>query len=308
MPGDGLQGKVYRVNGIDMNVVIAGEGPDILLVHGFPDSSAVWRNQIPALVAAGYRVIAPDQRGFGLTEAPRETKAYAIENHVADLAALLDTLGIKKVPLVGHDWGAAVGWQFCMKHSERVDRYVAVSVGHPTAYAKGPLKQKIKAYYIIFFQVRGLSEWMVTRGNWWLWRKMIRYDPEFPHWKAELSRPGRLTASINLYRANLKLMLPQRWPKATVPVMGVWGEDDVALVEEQIIASEKYVTAPWRYARIGDRSGHWCMLSAPEKFNMLLLDYLKQTIQSGKESGDREAAKQSSKSFRAAAGDARPQR
>ena len=101
-----FEGKKYRVNGIEMNVVIQGQGPDVLLVHGFLDSSAVWRHQIPTLVAAGYRVIAPDQRGFGLTEAPRETRAYAIENYVADLAALLDTLGIEKVPLVGHDWAA----------------------------------------------------------------------------------------------------------------------------------------------------------------------------------------------------------
>lgn len=273
-----FEGKRYRVNGIEMNVIIEGQGPDLLLVHGFPDSIAVWRQQIPALVAAGYRVIAPDQRGFGLTEAPRETKAYAIENYVADLAALLDALGLKKVLLVGHDWGAALCWQFCMRHPERVDRYVAVSVGHPTAYAKGSLKQKIKAYYIIFFQIRGLSEWMVTCANWWLWRRRIRYDPEFERWKAELSRPGRLTAAINIYRANLKLMLPQNRPKVTVPVMGVWGEGDVALVEEQMIASEKYVSASWRYERIGDRSGHWLMLSAPDKFNAVLLDYLKADV------------------------------
>lgn len=119
-----FEGKKYRVNGIEMNVVITGQGPDVLLVHGFPDSIAVWRHQIPVLVEAGYRVIAPDQRGFGESEAPRETKAYAIENYVADLVALLDTLGIAKVRLVGHDWAAAVCWQFCMKHPERVDRYV----------------------------------------------------------------------------------------------------------------------------------------------------------------------------------------
>jgi pimeloyl-ACP methyl ester carboxylesterase len=273
-----FEGKKYRVNGIEMNVVVEGRGPDLLLVHGFPDSIAVWRHQIPALVAAGYRVIAPEQRGFGLTEAPRETKAYAIENYVADLVALLDALGLKKVLLVGHDWGAAVCWQVCMRHPERVDRYVAVAVGHPSAYAKAPLKQKIRAYYIIFFQIKGLSEWMVTRANWWLWRKMIRYDPEFEQWKAELSRPGRLTAAINIYRANLKLRLPQNWPKVTVTVMGVWGEGDVALAEEQMIASEKYVSASWGYERIGDRSGHWLMLSVPDKFNAVLLDYLKADV------------------------------
>jgi pimeloyl-ACP methyl ester carboxylesterase len=273
-----FEGKKYRLNGIEMNLVIEGQGSDLLVVHGFPDSIAVWRHQIPALVAAGYRVIVPDQRGFGLTEAPGETKAYAIENYVADLAALLDALGLKKVLLVGHDWGAAVCWQFCMRHPERVDRYVAVSVGHPTAYAKGSFKQKIKAYYIIFFQIKGLSEWMVTRADWWLWRKMIRYDPEFKRWKAQLSRPGRLTAAINIYRANLKLRRSHNWPKVTVPVMGVWGEGDVALAEEQMIASEKYVSASWRYERIGERSGHWLMLSATDKFNAVLLDYLKADV------------------------------
>ena len=105
MTETGFQGRSYRVNGFDMNVVAAGDGPDVLLVHGFPDSSAVWRHQIPALVAAGYRVIAPDQRGFGFTEAPTETKVYAAENLVSDLAALLDTLRTEKV---WHDWGAAV--------------------------------------------------------------------------------------------------------------------------------------------------------------------------------------------------------
>jgi pimeloyl-ACP methyl ester carboxylesterase len=232
-------GKKYRVNGIEMNVVIEGQGPDVLLVHGFPDSIAVWRHQIPELVATGYRVIAPDQRGFDLTEAPPETKTYAIENYVADLAALLDTLGIEKVRLACHDWAAAVGWQFCMKHPDRVERYVAIAVGHPTAYAHGSIIQKLKAYCIIFFQIKGLSEWMVTLGDWWLWRKMLRYDPEMEQWKAELSRPGRLTAAINIYRANANLLLPQGWSKVTVPVMGVWGEDDVALAKDQRLKCQK---------------------------------------------------------------------
>jgi pimeloyl-ACP methyl ester carboxylesterase len=92
-----IDSRKYPVNGIDMNVFVSGEGPDVLLAHGFPDSIAVWRHQIPVLEAAGYRIIAPDQRGFGLSEAPDKTSAYAIDNYVADLAALLDTRGIGKV-------------------------------------------------------------------------------------------------------------------------------------------------------------------------------------------------------------------
>jgi pimeloyl-ACP methyl ester carboxylesterase len=273
-----FEGKKIRVNGVELNVLIEGQGPSVVLLHGFPDSIALWRHQIPVLVREGYRVIAPDQRGFGLSEVPGDTKAYTIDNYVTDLAALMDALKVEKVCLVGHDWGAAVGWQFCMKHPERVDRYMAISLGHPTAYIKSPIKQKIKGYYIIFFQIKGFSEWLITRANWWLWRKMVRYDEEFERWKRELSRRDRLTAAINIYRANLKLMLTQDYSTVRVPVIGVWGEDDVALVEEQMMTSEEYVTGPWRYERMGEKCGHWVMLSVPEKFNALLLDYLKQDL------------------------------
>jgi pimeloyl-ACP methyl ester carboxylesterase len=271
-----FEGKKIHVNGVELNVLIKGQGPNVVLLHGFPDSIALWRHQIPVLLKEGYRVIAPDQRGFGLSEAPGETKAYAIENYVTDLAALMDALKVEKACLVGHDWGAAVCWQFCMQHPERVDRYMAISLGHPTAYIKSPIKQKIKGYYILFFQIKGISEWLITRADWWLWRKMVWYDEEFERWKRELSRPGRLTAAINIYRANLKLMLTQNYSMVKVPVIGVWGEDDVALVEEQMMASEKYVDGPWQYERIEEKCGHWVMLTAPEKFNALLLDYLKQ--------------------------------
>lgn len=268
-------GRTLKVGGLDFNVLVEGEGPDVLLIHGFPDSHQVWRHQIPALVAAGFRVIAPDLRGFGETTAPPRTADYHIDLLVGDVIGVLDALGVRKVRLVGHDWGSAICWQTCLRHPERIDRYVALSVGHPSAYAHGGLLQKLKSYYILFFQLRGISEWMVTRRNWWLWRRMMRYDAEFDQWKSDLSRPGRLTAALNYYRANLALALPKTWPNATMPVMGVWGEGDVATAERQMVQSEKHMSAAWRYERVGGHAGHWLMLSAPEKLNALLLDYLK---------------------------------
>jgi len=268
----------YCINDIEMTAVVPGEGPDVLLVHGFPDSIAVWRHQIPALVAAGFRVIAPDLRGFGESTAPPNRADYKIDLLVSDLIGLLDALGVRTVRLVGHDWGSAICWHTCLRHPDRIDRYVALSVGHPNAYAHGGIVQKLKSYYILFFQIRGLSEWMLTRCNWWLWRRMIRYDPEFERWKADLSRPGRLTAALNYYRANINLILPKPLPKVTMPVMGLWGEGDVALVERQMVESEKHVASLWRYERVGDHAGHWLMLSTPEKVNALLLDYLKQDL------------------------------
>src|SRR5947199_8562136 len=105
-----FEGKKYRVNGIEMNVVIEGQGPDLLLLHGFPDSNAVWRHQIPALVAAGYRVIAPDLRGFGETDAPAGKERYAASLLAGDVVGILDAVAAKRLRLVEHDWGAALGW------------------------------------------------------------------------------------------------------------------------------------------------------------------------------------------------------
>jgi pimeloyl-ACP methyl ester carboxylesterase len=269
-----IKGRTLEIGGLGFNVDVEGEGPDVLLIHGFPDSNAVWRHQIPALVEGGFRVIAPDLRGFGETAMPPKKADYHIDRLVGDLIGILDALEVDKVRLVGHDWGSAICWHACLRHPERIDRYAALSVGHPSAYAHGGLRQKLKSWYILFFQLPWLSEKMVTAKDWWLWRRMMRYDPELPTWKKDLSRPGRLTAALNYYRANLGLVLPnKKWPNATMPVMGIWGEGDVATAERQMLESEKYVDGPWREERV-EGGGHWSQLEAPAKVNALLLDFL----------------------------------
>ena len=267
-------GQILRVNGLDLHVVTAGQGPEVLLVHGFPDTQAVWRKQIPVLVGAGYRVIAPDLRGFGASEAPREISAYRIDRLVDDLVGLLDQLGAERVRLVGHDWGSIAGWQLCMRSPERVDRFAALSVGHPNAYARGGVMQKLKAYYILFAQLRGVAEWMIPLGDWWLLRVMTRHHEEFHRWRAALSRPGRLTAALGVYRANLRLFFRRSYPPVRVPVLGIWSSRDIALAERQMTLSGQYVTAPWQYARF-DGASHWLQLDVPDQVNPLLLDFLK---------------------------------
>lgn len=270
-----FEGKIYRVNGIELNVVIAGKGPDVLLVHGFPDTHEVWRKQIQVLVDAGYRVIAPDTRGCGDSQILPQVADYRVEHLVNDLIALLDELKIDKVRLVAHDWGAIIGWQLVLSHPQRVERYIALSVGHPTAYRHGGLIQRIKSYYIWTLQLRGLIEWLVTWNNWFSLRLMTRYPAEVPQWQAHLSRPGRLTAAMNYYRANLSLFFGREYASARVPVFCIWSSGDLFCTEAQMIASERYVKGPWRYARV-DGANHWLQLDAPEQVNPLLLDYLAQ--------------------------------
>jgi len=262
------------VRGVALNVVVEGVGPDVMLVHGFPDSHQVWRQQIPALVAAGYRVVAPDLRGYGESDMPTDVASYAVEHVVADLIGVLDALGIAKVRLVGHDWGAMIGWLLAIAHPARVDRYVALSVGHPNAYSRGGLMQKLKGYYILLIQARGLAEWLMKLGNWWCFRQMTRYADEFAVWRAGMGRPGRLRAALGLYRANLWLVLPQKLPPVTVPVMGVWSSGDLFLTERQMQRSSRFVKATWRCEKL-DGVNHWMPLTAPERVNALLLDFLR---------------------------------
>ena len=262
------------VNGIGLNVVIAGQGPPVMLVHGFPDCHDVWRHQIPALVEAGYQVIAPDTRGCGDSDAPPGSRNYRIELLAGDLLAILDQLGIDKVRLVGHDWGAAIAWHLSAHHPERVDRYMALSVGHPAAYVRAPLEQKLKGWYVLFIQLRGIAEWVMRLRDWLPFRAFVGYDEESPRSIARLSRPGRLTAGFNYYRANVGLAFTRDWPPVRVPVMGVFGSRDRFLTESQMVESRRYVEAAWRYERI-EGANHWLQLTEPARVNARMLDYMR---------------------------------
>jgi len=268
-----INNRRLRVNDVELNIVTQGEGPDVLLVHGFPDDHTVWRNQIPALVDAGYRVIALDTRGCGDSEIKPRESDYVIDKLVADLVALLDALGIEKVRLVGHDWGALQAWFFLMEHPERVHRSIVLSVGHPAAYVNAGMKQKLKGYYLFFIQLSGLIEFLVTRFNWFLFRLALRNPFEFSHIRDRLSRPGRLTAGFNYYRANLRLLRSKSFRRAAVPVVGIWSDGDTFLTEDQMRGSERYCDAGFRYFRI-DGANHWLQLTASEKLNPLLLQLL----------------------------------
>lgn len=262
------------VNGIGLNVVIAGQGPPVMLVHGFPDCHDVWRHQISALVAAGYQVIAPDTRGCGDSDAPSGSRNYRIDLLVGDLLAILDQLGIAKVRLAGHDWGAAIAWRLCAHHPERVDRYMALSVGHPAAYVSASLEQKLKGWYVVFIQLRGIAEWVARLRNWRPFRAFLAFDDEAPRCIERLSRPGRLTAGFNYYRANIGLFFNRDWPPVRVPVMGVYGTGDRYLAESQMVESRRYVEAAWRYERV-EGANHWLQLTAPERVNALMLEYMR---------------------------------
>ena len=272
------RGTTVTVNGIDLYNLDEGEGPPVLLLHGFPDSARLWRNQFPALVEAGYRCIAPDLRGFGRSDRPEDVDAYFMLNVTEDLAALLDHLEIDKAHVVGHDWGAGAGWAFASFYPQRVTSLVVLSVGHPLSFGdKTNLQQLAASWYMLFFQFEGIAEEFLTRNDWEFARRWLKDEPDLERYIEDLSRPGALTAALNWYRANMKpeqwIGEPLEWPKVEVPVMGIWSTGDIALTELQMTGSEQYVAGPWRYERI-DAPSHWIPLHAPDQLNELLTSFL----------------------------------
>ncbi len=272
-----FQRRRVEANGIQYSLIDEGEGPPVLLLHGFPDTSSLWRHQIPALVAAGFRAVAPDLRGRGRTQAPPRVEDYGLAGMVRDIGALLDTLGIDRAHVVGHDFGAGLAWLAGSLLRERVDRLVVLSVGHPATRERPTLEQLQKGWYQLLFQFEGVAEDLLQQDDWYLFRELLQNDGDVEDYIADLSRPGALTAALNWYRASFspqRLLAPApKLPPVQAPTLGLWSTGDQYLPEYRMLRSADYVTGPWRYERMEEAS-HWIPLDQPERLNGLLLEFL----------------------------------
>jgi pimeloyl-ACP methyl ester carboxylesterase len=275
------EGRMIEVNGVSLHVEDYGSGIPVLLLHGWPDSAYVWRNQIPFLTGHSFRAIAPDLRGFGRSSRPLEVADYALSKSVGDVTGLLDALGVESAHVVGHDWGAAVAWVMAMSHPDRVQKLVVVSVGHPST--PWSLRQNEMGWYELFFQFEGIAEATLPYDDWAWLSRFLRGAGDQERYEQDLARPGALTASLNWYRANLAPKLPgpsPELPPVLVPTLGIWSTYDHYLDRERMEKSGAYVKAPWRYEVI-EGASHWIPLDAPDRLNELLLDWLQGATQLG---------------------------
>lgn len=271
----------HRVRVGEVEIAVTDHGASdaeaVLMIHGFPDSARLWRNQVPAVVDAGYRAIAPDVRGFGRSDKPEDVSAYQLSVLAADMVAVLDNAGVEAAHVVGHDWGAAIAWYLAIASPERVRSLVALSVGHPSAFLAAGFEQLEKSWYMLLFQFQPIAEQWLSENDWHNLRTWARYHGEIDHWIDDLSRKGALTAALAPYRANLgpdRLLAPPRsLPPVQTPVMGVWSSGDMALLEKQMVDSEKYLATEWRYENI-DGASHWIPIDAPEPLNELLTNWI----------------------------------
>jgi pimeloyl-ACP methyl ester carboxylesterase len=262
--------------GVGINVEVSGEGPAVLLLHGFPDSGRLWRGQVGPLVEAGYQVIVPDMRGYGASDQPAEVADYGIVHAVLDMGAVLDAVGVERAHVVGHDFGAAVAWVLAALAPERVDHLVTLSVGHPSSFRSDGFEQHEKSWYMLLFQFEGIAERWLSDNDWANFRAWGRH-PDEAGVIADLEATSSLTPGLNWYRANIA---PESYvepalelPPIGAPTLGVWSSGDFALTEGQMLRSAQHVSGPWRYERI-EGPGHWMQLEAPDRVNALLLDFL----------------------------------
>jgi pimeloyl-ACP methyl ester carboxylesterase len=241
-----LDANVLSVGEVELHTVQAGpeDGPLVVLLHGFPEFWYGWRRQIPFLAAAGYRVWAPDQRGYNRSDKPAAVAAYKLDRLAADVVGLIDAAGRERAFLVGHDWGAAVAWWAAAKYPQRVARMVAINVPHPVVmrrHVRRSPRQLAKSWYIGFFQLPWLPETVARLGNWRVVVEMLRRssrpatfaDADLDRYRAAWSQPGAYTAMLNWYRAIVRHPpdpLPN--PRIAAPTLLLWGASDVALSRE----------------------------------------------------------------------------
>ena len=265
-----------------------GSGPAVVLLHGFPDFWYSWRHQIPALAAAGFRVVAPDMRGYNLSSKPAEVSAYEPRRLAGDIRDLIRERGLQRAGVAGHDWGAAVAWVLAMAHPEVVERLAILNVPHPRRMLEAlrrPGRQLAKSWYMFFFQLPWLPERAVRADDWRAFRYGFEHDarpgaftPEdIDRYREAWSQPGAVTATMNYYRASMRRPAAARRSAlgpVSAPTLVIWGEHDRYLSSSLAEPSREDVPGLTRVVRLPEAS-HWVQHDEPDRVSELLIGHFK---------------------------------
>jgi pimeloyl-ACP methyl ester carboxylesterase len=295
-----------NVNGIRLHYAESGSGDNlVILLHGFPEFWYSWRHQLDAL-AKSYHVVAPDMRGYNLSDKPARVEDYRIDVLVEDVIGLIDHFGANQAAIVAHDWGAGVAWAVAQKHPQRVSKLAVLQVPPAAVWrANISLRQFLRSWYMFFFQLPRIPEWAIGRKNFAALDKSFKQkvvrkdtfsDADVRLYKEALGRPGAVTAAVNYYRANVRRVISQRDAggkgkrgsqaeadrehakpvvngRIKVPTLFIFGEQDFAILPATVSGVGEYIDAPYRELRIAD-SGHWVQNEAADEVNAALLEFL----------------------------------
>lgn len=260
------------------------DGPLVILLHGFPDNCLGWRHQMPDLAKAGFRVIAPDQRGYGVSGKPKGVAAYDLDELAEDVIQLGKHFGEEKLRVVGHDWGASVAWWLCSTRAEAMEKAAMINAPHPAIWKRemyaDPVQRK-KSRYVKMFRLRGIPEWAMRRKNYSALIEALEgsaregaFDrQEWAQYRKAWSEPKALTSMIHWYRALLKKELPKTPGKIGVPVLLIWGEKDEftdpGLAKKSIELCERGGTLFFA------EGTHWVLREEAVSINPMLVTFLR---------------------------------
>ncbi len=266
-----------EVRGLTFPYLASGppDGRGVLLLHGFPEFSLEWAAQLRELGEAGFRAVAPDQRGYAPGNQPAEVSAYAMDELVADAIGMLDALGWERADVVGHDWGGSVAWHVAGRHPERVRSLTAVSTPHPQAFTAAidsGGEQIEKSAYFATFREPGTGEQALLANDAAALREVLEGLPEAERYVERMRDRRTLTSALNWYRA-MRRRDSEKTGAVRIPTLYVWGDGDPAFAREAAEGTERYVEAPYLFVALPG-AGHWIPETHADDLNRLLLTHL----------------------------------
>ncbi|MGH2413712.1 MAG: alpha/beta fold hydrolase [Microcystaceae cyanobacterium] len=279
------QEQFITTNGINLHYVTQGQGPLMLMLHGFPEFWYSWRYQIPEF-AQDYRVVALDLRGYNKSDKPQNLEAYKIQELVQDIEGVIRGLGYENCVLVGHDWGGAIAWNFAYAYPSMVKQLIVMNLPHPAKFMEGlrTPQQLLKSWYIFFFQLPLLPEWLLQWNNYQLIAnsfmdmaidKSAFSQADLEAYREAASQPGALTAMLNYYRNTIQGLFinpQQEWEMLEVPTLMIWGENDTALGKELTYGTEAHVkNLQIKYI---PNCSHWVQQEQPQLVNQYMREFL----------------------------------
>ncbi len=274
--------KFLISNGIKLHYVTQGEGPLVLLLHGFPEFWYSWRHQIPVL-AANFKVVALDLRGYNESDKPPDASSYALEELILDIEGVISGLGYARCYLVGHDWGGFLAWAVAYTYPQRIQKLAVLNAPHPALFRQGLLapQQFFRSWYIGLFQLPWLPEALLEWNDYQAIATILRtqavnqaaFTPaDIEAYKNAVGRRGSLTAMLNYYR-NLGAGLGERdWSMLNLPTLMLWGEGDKVLSPSLILGTEDHVR-DFQIHTIR-HCGHWTQQEQPQLVNQYLQEFM----------------------------------
>lgn len=273
-------------DGVPLHAVACGDpgGPLVVLLHGFPECWYGWRHQFGPLAAAGFRVVALDQRGYGGSGKPARVADYAIDRLAADVESVIVALGADRAAVVGHDWGGGVAWWLALTRPHRVSRLAVLNCPHPSAMRAavlgGDLRQLAKSWYIFAIQIPGLPEWSLRRNDFAAPERSMREtslpgsftDADFVEYRRAWAEPGALTGMLNWYRAAVRHRPTPTDPRVKVPTLLIWGEKDKFLRAK--LARDSIALCDAGRLELLPEATHWVQHDAADRVNGLLAGFL----------------------------------